>query len=249
MERGDESWIDRYRAGDRDRVWDELRLAGGRVREPDVIDDARAVCDEMAMRARQNIEVIVERLRSQGFVFHTNDDEQRPVIPHVPPGSQADDLLGWMDRRLGYVPMTVVSWLRHVGDVWLVGTHPDWPSSSAADPLVIELEGSRHPGELIVEYFDEELSNAEDEAEGAEVRFELPVAPDRLHKANISGGGPYGFVVPDACADGLFIAEVELPFVSYLRWVFSRGGFPVQTGATEGEWRVRNQLAVDLLPL
>jgi hypothetical protein len=43
------------------------------------------------------------------------------------------------------------------------------------------------------------------------------VAPDRLHKQNVSGGPPYGFILPDGCADGLFTAEVILPFVSYLQ--------------------------------
>jgi hypothetical protein len=33
------------------------------------------------------------------------------------------------------------------------------------------------------------------------------MAPDRLHKENVSGGTPYGIVLPDACADGLFVAD------------------------------------------
>jgi hypothetical protein len=137
-----------------------------------------------------------------------------------------------------------------VGDVWLVGTHPDWPESAAADPLVIELEGSMHPDASIVDYFSDELE-AHEEAGGAASagRFELPVAPDRLHKANVSGSSPYGFVVPDAGADGLFAAEVTIPFVTYLRSVFAGGGFPVPTGPTAAERAVRQALASDLLPL
>jgi hypothetical protein len=42
--------------------------------------------------------------------------------------------------------MTLLSWVRLVGDVWLVGTHPQWAESASADPLVIEAEGSRYPG-------------------------------------------------------------------------------------------------------
>jgi hypothetical protein len=38
--------------------------------------------------------------------------------------------------------MAVLSWIRIVGDVWLVGTHPQWPESADANPLVIEIEGS-----------------------------------------------------------------------------------------------------------
>jgi hypothetical protein len=49
--------------------------------------------------------------------------------------------------------MTLLSWIRLVGDVWLVGTHPEWPESSSADPLVIEVEGARHPGQSIRKFF------------------------------------------------------------------------------------------------
>jgi len=94
-------------------------------------------CQEptLGSTARQNIEVIVERLRAQDFV-HLNDDAQTVVTPFHPPGPAADGVLDWLTRNVDAEPMTLVSWLRHVGDVWLVGTHPDWPESSAADPLV-----------------------------------------------------------------------------------------------------------------
>lgn len=52
--------------------------------------------------------------------------------------------------------------------------------------------------------------------------FVLPLAPDRLHKDNASGGPPYGIIAPDGCVDAIFAAEVTMPFVSYL----NNGGFP-----------------------
>jgi hypothetical protein len=54
----------------------------------------------------------------------------------------------------------------------------------------------------------------------------LPLAPDMLHKENLSGGPPYGVILPDGSADGLFAGETTTPFVSYLNWVFRNGGFP-----------------------
>jgi hypothetical protein len=57
----------------------------------------------------------------------------------------------------------------------------------------------------------------------------LPLAPDRLHKDNVSGGPPYGIVLADGCVDGLFVGETTMPFVSYLNWVFRNGGFPWPT--------------------
>ena len=60
------NWLGRYRDGDRDAVWQELRQLGDQVRDPQVAGAAQAVCDEMARRARHNVEVLVERLTSQG---------------------------------------------------------------------------------------------------------------------------------------------------------------------------------------
>jgi hypothetical protein len=57
--------------------------------------------------------------------------------------------------------------------------------------------------------------------------FNLDLAPDYLHKANISGGGPYGIELPFLGADPIFAAEAhELPFVDYLRLCFRWAGFP-----------------------
>ena len=78
--------------------------------------------------------------------------------------------------------------------------------------------------------------------------FCLPLSPDRLHKANVSGGGPYGVVVPDGCVDGLWVGETTMPFVAYLNHVFSHGGFP-GTVASAGAWRHRARLAARMLPL
>lgn len=242
-------WLDRYRSGDRDAVWQELRELGGGVRAPNVAPEAQAVCDEMAQRARQNVEVIVERLIHQGFAFHTNDNKKMPVSPHHPPGPHVARVLGWLQSSFEALPMTLLSWVRLVGDVWLVGTHPDWPESAAADPLVVEVEGSRYPNESIIEYFeDEKRSFQEDREFSGERLFQLPVAPDRLHKDNVSGGPPYGLILPDACADGMLVAESTMPFVAYLNWVFRHGGFPAPTGSPQ-QGRITTALALDLLPL
>jgi hypothetical protein len=78
--------------------------------------------------------------------------------------------------------------------------------------------------------------------------FVLPLAPDRLHKDNVSGGPPYGLILPDRSADGLFAAETPMPFVSYLNQVFSHGGFPGRT-LPHNQWQLKQALARDLLPL
>ena len=182
----------------------------------------------MALRARSNVQTLVSRLTDQGFRFRSNDDEAVPVVPFYPPSDNVSELITALESQHGPIPFVMSSWIRIVGDVWLVGTHPEWPESDEADPLVIELEGSRYQGTSMLEYWASERevwqeASLEEEDVGG---FVLPVAPDRLHKANISGGAPYGFRLPDGCADGLFVAESVSSFVSYLNLVFRHGGFP-----------------------
>lgn len=90
-------WLSRYVAGQRDQVWHELRQLGSAVREhPEIAHAAQAVCDEMARRARQNVEVVVERLSDAGYRFHPNDFDQTPVTPHFPPSASAQEHADWL---------------------------------------------------------------------------------------------------------------------------------------------------------
>jgi hypothetical protein len=57
--------------------------------------------------------------------------------------------------------------------------------------------------------------------------FRVDLAPDYLHKANISGGPAYGIELPYLGADAPLVNEEHaLPFVDYLRLCFRWGGFP-----------------------
>ncbi|WP_157172304.1 hypothetical protein [Nocardia pneumoniae] len=244
------NWLRRYRDGQREQVWHELRQLGSTILDFDLAEEAQLVCDEMALRARRNIEVIVDRLSEGGYQFHTNDDDQTQVVPFIPATARAAEHASWLRERFDSVPMTLLSWVRLVGDVWLVGTHPDWPESSSGDPLVIQVEGSHYPESSIRGYFTDELdswSKRNDRHPGAR-RFVLPLAPDRYHKENVSGGDPYGIALPDGCVDGLFVAGSTMPFVSYLNWVFGSGGFPWPSGS-DAQWRVCHALREDMLPL
>jgi hypothetical protein len=103
-----------------------------------------------------------------------------------------------------------------VGEVNFNGEHPSLAprdSRILPDPLMVDpVEGAL--GWL--ENFDEE--------EGPK---EVAIAPDALHKADISGGGPYVMRVPSPVADArLRDAPYEVDFVEYLRLAFHWGGFP-----------------------
>ncbi|WP_147394430.1 hypothetical protein [Arthrobacter cheniae] len=78
--------------------------------------------------------------------------------------------------------------------------------------------------------------------------FVLPVSPDRLHKANLSGGQPYGFRIPCSDADGVFTAPAEMSFVSYLNLVLENGGFAAWPPG-DAMARLKNRLADGMLAL
>ena len=142
-------------------------------------EEAQLVCDEMARRARQNIEVIVERLAECGIPLPHQRQRAGSGDPLHPADAAAAELAAWLEERFASVPMTLLSWLRLVGDVWLVGTHPHWAASAAADPLVIQLEGSHYPGEPMQRYFEGELEAWHSWA-GADRMFVLPISPDMI---------------------------------------------------------------------
>lgn len=249
-------------SGSRDDVWHELRHLGARCREPKVRADVEAVVREAMTRAAKNVATIIERLTDQGYQFGDPRDGPGASAPLSPPDEHTPAFVAWLEDRFGPIPLTARAWAEIVGDVSLMGTHPSWPDEVIADPLVIELEYKSWPGaaadrNYARKYFEDEYEAwcekgetfEDDDAIGP---FSLDVSPDALHKADISGGAPYGILVPDACADGTFRYDegVLMPFVEYLRLVFSCGGFPgLKRDHGDAVWRTRRELADGLLPI
>jgi hypothetical protein len=219
---GERTWVERYEAGRRDEVWRELRALGGSLRiEPEATAEAQQVCDLMARRALHNVELIVHRLTEQQYRFHRSDRDEKPTEARYPPTERSRTAISWLEQHVGPVPLTIRSWMLIVGDVWFVGTHPQWPESAAADPLVIQLELAAYRSLDIEVYLADEVQAQTDQSEDGD-DLVLPVAPDRLHKANVSGGLPYGIALPDAAVDATFVAESRVSFVDYLNHVFTQ---------------------------
>jgi hypothetical protein len=63
------TYIDRYLAGERVAVWNELIALGEAVYRKPVQADANAVAEETMRRARRNIEVLIPRLSGMGYRF------------------------------------------------------------------------------------------------------------------------------------------------------------------------------------
>ena len=70
--------------------------------------------------------------------------------------------------------------------------------------------------------------------------FLCPIAPDVLHKDNVSGGAPYGIALPDPGADATLHNEWHhVKFVPYLRIaILEWAGFPGLSPANpQAKWR------------
>jgi hypothetical protein len=83
--------------------------------------------------------------------------------------------------------------------------------------------------------------------EGEEGDFALAVAPDHLHKANISGD-TYDITLPDAKADTR-LHGTDFYFVAYLRNSFAWAGFPLLADYAERDEALISSLKEGLEPI
>jgi hypothetical protein len=210
------NYLERYRNGEYEQVWDDLKALGPAVREEPHYSQAREVAAETMRRVRRDCELIVARLHALGYIFGTYPDgstdyfTEGPLVP-LSDAKRAD--MSELEAEAGPLPLSLVAFWQEVGSVDFVGMHPEWPNG--LDPLVV----IPPDGALALLY-------EEDGDEGVE--WFAGLAPDDVHKANESGGDPYGMALPNSSADFEFLNECHnLPFVSYLRMAILRwGGFP-----------------------
>ena len=212
------NYLERYLNGEFERVWNDLQALGPAVRQEPHYSLARQVAAETMRRVLRNCQLLVSRLRSAGYVFGVYPDgshgyytEGPLVAPSHSTRSDCADLLA----QIGVLPLSLEAFWQEVGLVDFVGMHPSWPGG--LDPLVVY-----SPQGAI-----SDLESVEDEGEDSEP-FEASLAPDDLHKDNISGGSPYAVALPDSSADFMLLNERHsLLFVPYLRLAILRwGGFP-----------------------
>lgn len=227
-------FLERYIAGDQNAVWADLRMLGSvQIGHPQW-DDIWSVVTEAMRRARRNVETLVKRLRDANYQF--TDTTYPPIHigqPLSTPDAESLAFRDWLDDLTGPLPLTLRAWIEFVGDVNLLGNHPDWPETEMlSDALVVEFEYRECKASADARsYYRSELDEwrfAVDEDGLEEVgQFRLDFAPDALHKVNVSGGGPYGIIVPDGQVDGVLDLDGRrLHFIDYLRECFEWGGFP-----------------------
>jgi len=181
--------------------------------------------------------------RAQGIPLGGGANQKGQEKPEPVPTAELDDF----ERRHGPLPMSLRAWYEIVGPVDFCGSHLVLMSTAlkySPDPLVVDaLEGA----DVTLDMFDDE----DDDEEDGETRRLLWLAPDDLHKINVSGGSPYGMYIPEPNADAEFANYARgVTFVQYLRETFRWGGFPgLQLAGSHIPRQELDFLTKDLLPL
>src|SRR5262245_4080235 len=216
------NYLERYRNGEFERVWSELQSLGSAVRQEPYYSLAREVATETMRRVSHNCDLIISRLRALGYAFGTYPDGSAYYTngARVPPSEATRADLAELEERVGPLPLSLVAFWQEVGSVDLVGMHSSWPEG--LDPLVV------FGPEVAVSDIDDREILAEEGEKGDSKRLEVGLAPDELHKDNVSGGEPYSVAMPELSADFMLLYERHnLLFVPYLRMAILRwGGFP-----------------------
>jgi hypothetical protein len=211
----------RYIRGEYGPVWNVLRsheaLAG------EALEEAQRVAMETMTRVARNADLLGERLAVMGW---------RPLYSELRTRPRANDrdVMRRIEESTGApLPVTLRAFWETVGGINFVwdyesGEAPDLGVAlpmDEMDPLCVDTpEVVAH----VFEEWEERRSGIDPELADP---FNLDLAPDYLHKANISGGGPYGIELPYPGVDPVFANEAhELPFVDYLRLCFRWAGFP-----------------------
>jgi hypothetical protein len=215
----------RYMAGEYDAVWREIREApriDGAYRE-EVMSIAYATMDRVA----QNANIITHWLRELGWQVLGQDYADTRTLPTA----TDEKIIQEFETISGHpLPPSLLAFWRCVGGinwVWNYRSTHNLPNVRVALPMD-EMDPLCVYAPSALQYLLEEWKDQIDQPDPDLVDpFFIDLSPDYLHKANISGGGPYGVSVPFHGADPILTNEKhKLPFVDYLRLAFKWGGFP-----------------------
>lgn len=215
--------LSRYRRGDHAAVWAELKASpaiDGAFRE-----EAFAVAQETMRRFLVASELLASRLGEAGWRPLTGAFRTTPAEGDAALVAEAERLTG------APVPPALKAFWEVAGGVDFI-----WDYQGDDDPPDLGVEFDQEGADALSVGSAENLGGAlerwQDENSGlldpdlAEPFF-VDLAPDRLTKANVSGGGPYGIELPFGGVDPKFgNEEGSAPLVDYLRSAVRWGAFP-----------------------
>jgi hypothetical protein len=214
------NWVERYVAGQQEGVWLEVGRLGPRASDPAVASEVNALARETMRRALRNVEMLKSLLPSIGWRFRfPMSGPPDDYCVHAQPRPDVTEKIAVLEALCGPLPASMRAWWEVVGTVCFMREPPDAQEDPLPDPLVVG------PIESVIAEFREWASDAE--RRRLEPRFRASLAPDELHKDDISGGAPYELELPSSAADGVLLNEWHnVTFVSYLREAFRWAGVP-----------------------
>jgi hypothetical protein len=249
------TYLDRYLAGDHERVWSELFLMGEEVRGPELFGDAWEVALETMRRVRANVETVQSRLAELGYPFLD------PEGAHLPPRPGVAEEIARFEADFGRLPLSLRAFYEVVGSVnWIQDRRRRMTEAVYAlgdlDPLLIEsydalvraYEWERTPRSR--SRFVRWYRSLRPVPPMRIDRLDFAVSDDPVNKGGYAGVGPVTIRLPDARIDAPVCFEGEpltsgpeeeigstpqafrpggiqeiWTFVSYLRKTFRCGGF------------------------
>ena len=210
--------LQRYQSGDHVGVWRGYQ---------DGFENDHGMAMEVARatmrRVRRNAELLAAGLSALGWHSLSGAPVSLRRSQPLPGQADAEAITGTI------LPAALLAFWEEVGGldfVWDYNRKETCPdlfggiSIFLLDPLCID------PPKLP---FDVEMwkDMMEDAGGNRPTSFNLDLAPDDYHKANISGGSPYGIVLPGHPIDPMFACDhFSMRFTTYLRLAFRWGGFP-----------------------
>jgi hypothetical protein len=218
------NYLKRYKAGEHRQVWSELLSMGAAVRRPPLYAEAYAVALETMERVGENALILVPRLQSFGFEFGVYPDGA--PFPgyrgaHVPPPAGIIERINTVENIVGAIPLSLRAFWETVGSVNLIA-RPMGKETDDLAPLVVD---SIDP---VLDEYEEwlEFCCEDGDEETAADAFAISLAPDSLHKDNVSGGEPYSIAIPNPAIDAVVLKERHhTTLVEYLRICMAQGGF------------------------
>lgn len=211
--------LTRYKQGEHEEVWRELRAFDSVSGE--ILAEANDIAKETMKRVASNAELLAERLASRGWKSLYGSLRTAPQNEDAEVIAQIEEFTGEM------LPISFRAFWEIVGGINFIWDYNSGEAPDIAGDLVMEDPLCIFSPQDVAEQIEEWEYQREDVAPEDWEPVELVLAPDYLHKANISGGDAYTISLPSKSVDPIFANEKHnLPFVDYLRLCFKFGGFP-----------------------
>ena len=105
-------FIDRYKNGEFEQVWNDLQSLGSSIRNEEHFSQVQLVAAETMARVRRNCETLIARLRVLGYVFNIFPDGSRRSFrlpPLTPLSDQMRIDMSDLEAQAGPLPVSLAS--------------------------------------------------------------------------------------------------------------------------------------------